>query len=65
MGYLVGTNDFVQTQLHSKTDKATTYTKTEVDNGLALKQHKLTFPSSEGANTWGLYRNLIIQFGGL
>ena len=31
MGYLVGTNGFIQNQLSNKSDQPTTYTKTEVD----------------------------------
>ena len=31
VGYLVGVNDLIQTQLNNKSNQATTYTKTEVD----------------------------------
>ena len=37
-----------------KANRSTTYTKTEVDSNLALKQNKLSFPSNEGSNGWGI-----------
>ena len=37
-----------------KANQSTTYTKTDVDNGLALKQNELSFPSNEGSNVWGV-----------
>ena len=92
VGCLVGTNDLIQTELNSKANQSTTYsktevdsnlalkanqattfsktevdnklvlkanqsttyTKTEVDNSLALRQNKLSFPSNEGSNGWGV-----------
>ena len=41
-GYLAGTNDLIQTQLNSKANQSTTYTKTEVDNKLVLKANQAT-----------------------
>ena len=37
-----------------KANQATTYTKTEVDSNLTLKQNKVIFPSSEGSTGWGV-----------
>ena len=42
VGYLAGTNDLIQTQLNSKANQSTTYTKTEVDNKLVLKANQST-----------------------
>ena len=42
VGYLVGTNDLIQTQLNSKANQSTTYSKTEVDNRLVLKANQST-----------------------
>ena len=36
VGYLAGTNDLIQTQLNSTANQSTTFTKTEVNNSLAL-----------------------------
>ena len=40
--YLAGTNDLIQTQLNSKANQPTTYTKTEVDNKSVLKANQST-----------------------
>ena len=42
VGYLAGTNDLIQTQLNSKANHSTTYSKTEVDNKLVLKASQAT-----------------------
>lgn len=46
LGYLSGVTSAVQTQLNSKADASTTYTKTEVDTALSGKQDTLTAGSN-------------------
>lgn len=46
LGYLSGVTSAVQTQLNSKADASTTYTKTEVDTALSGKQATLTAGSN-------------------
>ena len=52
VGHLVGVNNPLQTQINSKAPQATTYSKSEVDFSLLLKQDILTTSPSTGAKVW-------------
>ena len=51
VGYLAGTTDLIQTQLNSRASQSTTYTKTEVNNTLALKANQATTYSKTEVDT--------------
>ena len=42
VSYVAGNNDLVQTQVNSKANQSSTYSKTEVDHKLALKANQST-----------------------
>ena len=51
VGYLVGANDLIQTDLNTKATQATTCSKTEVDSNLALKANQTTAYTKTGVDS--------------
>ena len=70
IGYLDGVTSAIQTQIDSKANQSTTYTKTEVDNNFMLKQTAPIFTSSlffqdvlnSGVNTLAIKGGVNINF---
>ena len=62
VGYLAGGNDLIQTQLNSKANQLTTYTKTEVNNSSALKANQATtYKKTEVDNSLALKQNKLLR----